>query len=80
MKGKLLKSFNQAGKPAASDEKGGITLSLAPCLACGHQVTGGYYGRFDGGGVCSKMCNDIQSEKPRHQRPLRKDLGEQVAQ
>ena len=80
MKGKPLKSFNQAGKTAASDEKGGATLSLAPCLACGRQVTGGYYGRFDGGGVCSKKCNDIQSEKPRYQRPVRKGLEEQVAQ
>lgn len=35
-----------------------IKLNLKPCLKCCKAVTTGYYSHIDGGGLCSKKCND----------------------
>lgn len=35
-----------------------VILNLKPCLKCGKAVTTGYYAHIDGGGLCSKKCND----------------------
>ena len=36
------------------------------CLICTKPVKGGYYGQWQGGGVCNKTCNMLQSLKPLH--------------
>ena len=49
------------------EKTGGLTFS--PCLFCGKAITDGYYGRFGGGGVCSKTCNTAQEQVPKYQQP-----------
>ena len=34
------------------------------CLVCTKPVKGGYYGQWQGGGVCNKTCNTVQATKP----------------
>lgn len=62
---KPVPDYTPKGKPAEKE----VTLSFTPCLVCGKQIVEGFYARYANGGVCSKACNAIQSEKP-------KDFGE----
>ena len=36
------------------------------CLFCEKQVRGGYYGQHEGGGVCSKTCEQAYQAKPKY--------------
>lgn len=46
-----------------------VKLDLKPCLNCGKVIGDGYYGSFEGGGVCSKACNTAQELKPKYPPP-----------
>lgn len=36
------------------------------CLSCTKPVKGGYYAQHEGGGVCSKSCEQTQQAKPKY--------------
>lgn len=36
---------------------------LGVCMECGKQITDGYYGRWEDGGVCSKTCDILHMKK-----------------
>lgn len=55
----------RAKKPKEEEVK----LDLKPCLNCGKAIGEGYYGSFEGGGVCSKACNTAQELKPKYPPP-----------
>ena len=46
-----------------------INMTFSPCCNCGKEITDGFYGRFNSGGVCSKTCNTTQEAKPRYPPP-----------
>ena len=46
-----------------------VKLTFTPCLHCGKEIGDGFYGRFEGGGVCSKTCNTAQALKPKFPPP-----------
>lgn len=65
--------------PRGKKEEVEIKLNFTPCLVCGKQITAGYYGRYNDGGVCSKKCDTIQDAKPRNfGEPNEKDLHTSV--
>jgi len=37
--------------------------TLEPCCECGKAIVDGYYGRWEGGGVCSKTCDILHMRK-----------------
>lgn len=43
-----------------------VSLEFKPCVSCGKAIKEGYYGRYGGGGVCSKVCNAIQAQKTKY--------------
>ena len=61
-------SKNKSPMPAKQDfrqvqeEYNNAVVGL--CLVCTKPVKGGYYGQWEGGGVCNKTCNDLQAMKP----------------
>lgn len=36
------------------------------CLNCGKPVKGGFYGQTEGGGTCSKTCEQSHQAKPKY--------------
>ena len=40
-------------------------LIFVNCLVCRKPIKEGYYGRWEGGGTCSKKCEEIQETKPK---------------
>lgn len=49
-----------------------IPLNLKPCLKCGKSITTGYYSHIDGGGLCSKKCNDTYvKQENNHENAVR---------
>lgn len=55
--------------PKAKRKEEEVKLDLKPCLHCGKAIGDGYYGQWEGGGVCSKTCNTAQSLKPKYPPP-----------
>ncbi len=68
MKQKLSNPVIPDYRPKKKEETE-VTLIFSPCMVCGKTITDGYYSRWGHGGVCSRVCNAIQEEKP-------KDFGE----
>jgi hypothetical protein len=58
-----LSDWQEKNKPKKEEE---AWVKLKPCCNCGKEITDGYYGRFQEGGVCSKACNAIENAKPKY--------------
>jgi hypothetical protein len=50
----VVPDFTPKGK---KKESTGEVVVLKSCLACGKEITDGYWGAYKEGGVCSKSCN-----------------------
>lgn len=67
----MAKPFNPIFKnvgytPKKKEMPPEIEVGLKPCIVCGKTISDGYYGRYEKGGVCSKVCNTTQSLKPKY--------------
>lgn len=74
---KMKKPFNPIPldyTPKAKRKVEEVNLDLKPCLNCGKPITDGYYGRYGGGGVCSKTCNTSQEAKPKYPEHSEEDF------
>lgn len=56
MKGKNLREIQEQYKETV----------VGLCLVCQKQVKGGWYGRHQEVGTCSKKCEQVQSQKPKY--------------
>lgn len=57
-----------------------VKLDLKPCLVCKKTITDGYYGAWGDGGVCSKACNNVQSQKPRYPGHTEEDFLQRMSE
>lgn len=58
---RTVPDYTPRGEKSAEKE---VKLSFSNCMNCNKVITDGYYGRYGNGGVCSKTCDLLQSQKP----------------